>query len=111
MSFNNPYSIENFITYGWRGAFPLAIAFWGYYIGMRLAVLAVAVALLYTLGFIGWFLAIVVWFPFWIWSIVMMWRCAFNTEYEFLGYVVRIVVYAEVVLAIFNMPLITLTGG
>ena len=110
MSINNPYSIENFISYGWRGHFPLVIAFWGYYILGRIIVLAVAAALLLSLGFLGWFLAILVWFPYWIWSIVMLWRCAFNTEYEFLGYLIRIVIYAEVVLAIFNMPLLTLTG-
>ena len=108
MAINNPYSIENFVTYGWRGAFPLVIAFWGYYVLGRIVVLAIAAALLFTLGFFGWFLAIIVWIPYWIWSIVMLWRCAFNTEYHFLGYVVRIWIYAEVVLAIFNVPALTL---
>ena len=109
MAINNPYSIENFVTYGWRAAFPLWIAFWGYYVLGRIIVLAVAAALLFGLGFFGWFLAIIIWIPYWIWSIVMLWRCAFNTEYRFLGYVVRVLIYAEVVLAIFNMPTLTLT--
>ena len=40
----------------------------------------------------------------------MLWRCAFNTEYQFLGYAVRVLIYAEVVLAIFNTPRMTFTG-
>lgn len=110
MAINNPYSIENFLTYGWRGHFPLAIAFWGYYVLGRIVILGIAAVLMFSLGFFGWFLAIIVWFPYWIWSIVMLWRCAFNTEYEFLGYAVRVLVYADVVLSIFNVPLMTFTN-
>ena len=110
MAINNPYSIENFLTYGWRGHFPLTIAFWGYYVLGRIVILGIAAVLMFSLGFFGWFLAIIVWFPYWIWSIVMLWRCAFNTEYEFLGYAVRVLVYADVVLSIFNVPLMTFTN-
>ena len=109
MAINNPYSIENFVTYGWKAAFPLGIAFWGYYVLGRIIVLSIAALLLLTLGFLGWFLAIIVWLPYWIWSIVMLWRCAFNTDYHFLGYIVRVLIYAEVVFVIFNIPAFTLT--
>jgi hypothetical protein len=110
MAINNPYSIENFVTTGWRGLFPLWIAFWGYYVLGRIIVLAAAAVLLFGLGFFGWFLAIIIWIPYWIWSIVMLWRCAFNTDYYFLGYIVRVLIYAEVVFAIFNLPRMTFTG-
>jgi hypothetical protein len=102
MKLNNPYAIENFVTNGWRGYFPLFQAFWRYYLVGRLIAFVIALLLVANGGFIGWFIGIMIWVPYWIWSFVTMWQCAFNSDVPYLGYVVRILLYVEAVYILFN---------
>jgi len=108
VSANNPYSIENFLTNGLRGYFPLVQALWRYYLVGRIIALSIAFALVTFLGFFGWFLAIIIWVPYWLWSFATMWRSAFNTRYQAVGYVVRIGLYLEAVYLLFNPSLLTI---
>ena len=105
----NPYSTAHFLTTGWRGLFPLPIAFWGYYVLGRLLVLGVVYFLILPLGFFGWFIGIIIWIPYWFWSLIMLWRCADNTEWPILFYALRIWLYFEGVAAIFYLPYLTMT--
>lgn len=108
MSVSNPYSIENFVTNGLRGYFHLFSAFWRYYLVGRLIAFGIAYLLATYLGFIGWFLGIVIWLPYWLWSFATMWKCAFNSEIPALGYVVRALLYLEVIFLIFNPNLLSI---
>ncbi len=105
MSLNNPHSIENFMSSGWRGNFSLLTAFFGYYVVGRLIALGVAWLLFNYLGFFGWFFAVVIWTIYWFWSLVTLWRCAFNTEFAVLFYAARALVLIDAVYAIANPPL------
>jgi hypothetical protein len=108
VSVGNPYSIENFITNGLRGYFPLLQAFWRYYLVGRIIVFAIAYVLVTGLGFFGWFLAIIIWVPYWLWSYATMWKSAVNTRYEWVAYLVRIGLYLEAVYLLFNPSLLTI---
>lgn len=109
MNINNPHSIGNFLTSGWRGYFSLWTAIWRYYILGRVIVLAVAAVFVTQLGFFGWFFGIIIWFPYWMWSLFTLWRCAPNSPRPLLGLLVRIWVYFEAVLAIYYVDRLTLT--
>ena len=110
MNVNNPHSIENFLTSGWRGYFSLWTAIWRYYIVGRILALFVAGICVLYLGFFGWFFGLLIWFPYWLWSLVTLWRSAPNSPWPILGLLARIWVYLEVVLAIFNIDRLTLTS-
>jgi hypothetical protein len=110
MNVNNPHSIENFLTSGSRGYFPLWTAIWRYYLLGRIVALSIAILLVFTLGFFGWFLAFIIWIPYWIWSLVTLWQCAPNSPWPLSGPLVRTWVYLEVVLAVFNIDHLTLTA-
>jgi hypothetical protein len=110
MAVNNPHSIENFLTSGSRGYFSLWTAIWRYYLVGRIIAIILASLLISQLGFFGWFLGIMVWGPYWIWSLVTLWQCAPNSPWPPLAYAVRIWVYAEAVLAVFNIDRLTLTA-
>ena len=109
MNVNNPHAIENFLTSGLRGYFSLWTAIWRYYIVGRVIALVIAGLLVTYGGFFGWFLALMIWFPYWMWSLVTLWRCAPDSPWPMLGLVVRIWVYLEFVLAVFNIDRLTLT--
>ena len=109
MNVNNPHAFENFLSSGWRGYFSLWTAIWRYYLVGRILVLAIAGFCVIYLGFFGWFLGLMIWFPYWMWSLVTLWRCAPNSPQPFLGLIVRAWVYLEAVLAIFNIDRLTLT--
>lgn len=104
-SINNPYSTANFIGYGWRGHLPLLVGFFGYYIAGRLLMYGLAWLMFSYLGFFGWFFGIVLWFGYWLWSLVMLWRCAHNTQHAVLFYAARAIVLADAFYSIYNPPL------
>lgn len=109
MNVNNPHAIENFLTSGSRGYFSLWTAIWRYYFLGRIIAFTVAVLLVLNFGFFGWFFGFMVWIPYWIWSLVTLWQCAPNTQWPILGYMIRVWVYCEAVLAVFNIDALTLT--
>ena len=110
MALNNPHSFENFITSGWRGYFPLWTAIWRYYVLGRVITLGIAVLCTLYLGFFGWFIAIIIWVPYWAWSLATLWQCAPNSNWPFLAVPIRIWVYFEAVGAIFYIDRLTLTA-
>jgi len=110
MNINNPHSIGNFLTSGWRGYFSLWTAIWRYYIVGRIIVFSIAAIFVTQLGFFGWFFGVIVWFPYWMWSLFTLWRCAPNSPWPLLGFLVRIWVYFEAVLAIYYVDRLTLTS-
>lgn len=110
MNVNNPHAIENFLTSGLRGYFSLWTAIWRYYVVGRIIVFGVAYVIVANLGFFGWFFGLMIWFPYWMWSLVTLWRSAPNSPYPILGLLVRFWVYLEFVLAIFNIDRLTLTA-
>ncbi len=108
MALNDPHSLANFLTSGWRGYFPLWTAIWRYYLLGRVVVLTVALLFLSYLGFMGWFLAIILWVPYWVWSLVTLWQCAPNSEWPWAAVLVRIWVYVEAVTAVFSVDKLTM---
>lgn len=110
MTVNNPHAIENFLTSGSRGYFSLWTAIWRYYFVGRILALAIAASCVAYLGFFGWFLGFMIWVPYWIWSLVTLWKSAPNSQWPILEYLVKAWVYFEVVFAVFNIDLLTLTA-
>lgn len=110
MNVNNPHSIESFLTSGWRGYFSLWTAVWRYYLVGRVIALTVAGICVVYLGFFGWFIGLLIWFPYWMWSLVTVWKSAPNSPWTALGLIARIWVYLEAVLAIYNIDRLTLTS-
>ena len=110
MNVNNPHAFENFLTSGWRGYFSLWTAIWRYYIVGRLLVGGVALLIVLNLGFFGWFFGLLLWFPYWMWSLVTIWRCAPNSPWSGFGLIARALVYVEAVVALFNVDYLTLTS-
>ena len=106
---NNPHAIENFLTSGWRGYFSLWTAVWRYYLLGRVIAGGIALLCVLYLGFLGWFFGFIIWIPYWIWSLVTLWRCAPNTEWPALGLIARIWVYLEIITAVFNIDILTMT--
>ena len=90
---------------GWRGNFSLMQAFFGYYVAGRVLAIVVAWLFFNFFGFFGWFIAVLLWTIYWLWSLVTLWRCAFNTEFAFLFYAARALVIVDAVYAIGNPPL------
>lgn len=109
MATNNPYAIENFVSSGWRGYFPLWSAIWRYYIVGRIIAFLIAFLFVKYLGFFGWFFGFLIWVPYWLWSLATLWQCAPNSDWPYLGIVVRIWVYFEAVAALFYVDVLTLT--
>lgn len=93
------------MTSGWRGNFPLLEAFFGYYIGGRLVAYGLGLLMFANLGFLGWFFGILTWSGYWLWSLVTLWRCSYNTEHAFLFYGARAIVLVDIVYSIANPPL------
>ena len=60
MNVNNPHAIENILTSGWRGYFPLWTAIWRYYLVGRILVFTVAGLCVLFLGFFGWFIGLLI---------------------------------------------------
>jgi hypothetical protein len=76
-------------TSAWRGYAPLWKVFWLYNIGLYVLLgLILDVAL--GRGAMRWLFGIFVGLPFMLWSLVSLWRCAFNTEHAFWGFLARI---------------------
>ena len=92
-----------------RGYFSLWTAIWRYYLVGRILAFVAAAFLALNFGFFGWFFAFLIWIPYWMWSLVTLWRCAPNTEWPILGLAVRVWVYLEAVTAVFNIDALTLT--
>ncbi|MEL7186144.1 MAG: hypothetical protein AAFN50_06885 [Pseudomonadota bacterium] len=104
-SINDPYSTANFLSYGWRGNVPLTVAFFAYYVVGRILTYGLAYLAFTYLGFFGWFLGIVVLSGYWLWSLVVLWRCAHNTQYAALFYAARAIVFIDILYSIYNPPL------
>ena len=105
MSINDPHSFANFMGAGWRGNFELSQAFWRYYVFGRIAAYVIGWLLFTFLGFFGWFLGVMVWTVYWFWSLIMLWRCAPNTDHAALFYGARILVVADALYAFARPPL------
>lgn len=90
-----PFS-RGFITRSWKGIEPIWYVFWLY--GVPVLVLAFPLSLPYPSR-----LFVVIFFTYFIWLQVSLWRCAFVGRYRWFGYIART---AVVVMILFELLLL-----
>lgn len=79
---------KEFIADCWNGRVKLWLVFWIY--GLLLGfILELIIEFILPENTLGAILGLTIILPWAIWNTVSQWRCAFNTEFEFFGYLVR----------------------
>ncbi len=95
-----------FLKKSWNGSEKLWKVFWLYYF---LVNIVLNIALKMLPGFFGSLpnllaipIMVIVW-AYIVWILVSLWRCAFNTEWKVMGYVVRVIVVIFAVLTVLSL--------
>jgi hypothetical protein len=99
---DNPVERKHPVISAWKGLEPLWKAYWIYFVVGNIAINNLADFVLSTGNFyalVGYLIFIVAYL---IWAITSVWRCAFNTEKKYWGYIARAIVVIGPVAGIVN---------
>ncbi len=87
--------IKGFLGRPWRGQEKLWKAYWLYGV-IGAIILQVLLSVLGSIGFVGLILGGALTLVFAVWSNVSIWRCAWNANAKFWGYLVRVLVVLSI---------------
>jgi len=76
-------------TLAWQGALPLWRVFWLYNIAIY-TVVAIALEMFAASIGLRWFVEVLFGIPYALWSLVALWRCAYNTKWAIWGHAARV---------------------